>query len=98
MRKNKAMIFWFCLPALLSLVIMFVYPVCRTVVMSFFQVESVTASMSDWSFYGLGNYTKIFGSASFLTSISIRESSAGRQNQKIIALFFCMIFTLSFLI
>lgn len=63
------MIFWFCLPALLSLMLMFVYPVCRTVLMSFFQVESVTASMSDWSFYGLGNYTKIFGSASFLTSM-----------------------------
>ena len=63
MRKNKAMIFWFCLPALLALVIMFVYPVCRTVIMSFFQVESVTATTADWSFYGLGNYFKIFGSA-----------------------------------
>ena len=69
MRKNKAMIFWFCLPALLSLVLMFVYPVCRTVLMSFFQVESVTATMADWSFYGLGNYTKIFGSASFMISM-----------------------------
>ena len=47
MRKNKAMIFWFCLPALLSLIIMFVYPVCRTVIMSFFRVESVTAPVSD---------------------------------------------------
>ena len=69
MRKNKAMIFWFCLPALLSLVIMFVYPVCRTVIMSFFQVESVTATVSEWSFNGLGNYFKIFGSASFITSM-----------------------------
>ena len=69
MRKNKAMIFWFCLPALLSLVIMFVYPVCRTVVMSFFQVESVTATTADWSFNGLANYFKIFGSASFMTSM-----------------------------
>lgn len=69
MRKNKAMIFWFCLPALLSLVVMFVYPVCRTVIMSFFQVESVTATTADWSFYGFGNYSKIFGSASFLTSM-----------------------------
>ncbi len=69
MRKNKAMIFWFCLPAALTLLVMFVYPVCRTVLMSFFQVESVTATMADWSFYGLGNYTKIFGSASFLTSM-----------------------------
>ena len=70
MRKNKAMIFWVSLPAVLSLLIMFVYPVCRTVLMSFFQVESVTATMSDWSFYGLGNYLKIFKSASFLTSMS----------------------------
>ena len=69
MRKNKAMIFWFCLPALLSLMLMFVYPVCRTVLMSFFQVESVTATMGDWSFYGLGNYSKIFGSTSFITSM-----------------------------
>lgn len=69
MRKNKAMIFWFCLPALLSLLLMFVYPVCRTVLMSFFRVESVTATMADWSFFGLGNYTKIFGSTSFMTSM-----------------------------
>ncbi len=69
MKKNKAMIFWFCLPALLSLLIMFVYPVCRTVLMSFFQVESVTATTADWSFYGLGNYFKIFRSASFMISM-----------------------------
>ncbi len=69
MKKNKAMIFCFCLPAALTLLIMFVYPVLRTVLMSFFQVESVTATTADWSFYGLGNYTKIFHSASFLTSM-----------------------------
>ena len=63
------MIFLFSLPAVLSLLIMFVYPVCRTVLMSFFQVESVTATMADWSFFGLGNYLKIFKSASFLTSM-----------------------------
>ena len=69
MKKNRAMIFWFCLPALLSLVIMFVYPVCRTVLMSFFQVESLTAGVADWSFFGLGNYKKIFSSQSFLVSM-----------------------------
>ena len=69
MRKNKAMIFWFCLPAVLSLLIMFVYPVCRTVLMSFFAVESLTAPIADWDFFALGNYTKIFGSAAFLTSM-----------------------------
>jgi ABC-type sugar transport system permease subunit len=68
-KKNKAMIFWFSLPAVLSLLIMFVYPVFRTVLMSFFQVESVTATTADWTFYGLGNYLKIFKSASFLISM-----------------------------
>jgi multiple sugar transport system permease protein len=63
------MIFWFCLPAVLSLLIMFVYPVCRTVLMSFFQVESLTAGVADWSFFGLGNYKKIFSSQSFLVSM-----------------------------
>ena len=69
MRKNKAMIFWFCVPAVLSLLVMFVYPVCRTVLMSFFHVENLTAPMADWSFNGLDNYLKIFGSASFQTSM-----------------------------
>ena len=69
MKKNKAMIFWFSLPAVLSLLIRFVYPVFRTVLMSFFQVESVTATTADWTFYGLGNYLKIFKSASFLISM-----------------------------
>ena len=69
MRKNKSMIFWFCLPAVLSLLIMFVYPVCRTVLMSFFQVESLTAGVADWSFFGLGNYKKIFSSQSVLVSM-----------------------------
>ena len=63
------MIFWFSLPAVLSLLIMFVYPVCRTVLMSFFQVESLTAGVADWSFFGLGNYKKIFSSQSFLVSM-----------------------------
>ncbi len=69
MKKNKALIFCFMLPCVLSLLIMFVYPVCRTVLMSFFQVESLTVSTSEWTFYGLGNYEKIFGSNSFLLAM-----------------------------
>ena len=33
--------------------------------MSFFQIESVTAKASAWSFNGVANYIKIFGSAAF---------------------------------
>lgn len=69
MRKNKAMIVGFCLPAVLTLLIMFVYPVCRTVLMSFFQVESLTSGMGSWGFNGLDNYAKIFSSQAFRTSM-----------------------------
>ncbi len=65
MKKNKLMIFLFILPCVLSLLIMFVYPVCRTVIMSFFRVESLTATTDAWSFFGLGNYMKVFGSNGF---------------------------------
>ena len=70
MKKNKAMIAGFVLPCTLSLLIMYLYPVIRTIVMSFFAIDSVTASVSEWSFNGLGNYARIFGSATYLTSLS----------------------------
>ena len=65
MKKNKLMIFLFIMPAVLCLLFMFVYPVTRTVIMSFFRVESLTASTDTWSFYGLQNYVKIFNSTGF---------------------------------
>jgi len=65
MKKNKMMIFLFIMPAVLCLLFMFVYPVTRTVIMSFFRVESLTASTNTWSFYGLENYVKIFNSTGF---------------------------------
>ena len=65
MKKNKLMIFLFIMPAVLCLLLMFVYPVTRTVIMSFFRVESLTASTGTWSFYGLQNYVKIFNSTGF---------------------------------
>lgn len=65
MKKNKLMIFLFIMPAVLCLLFMFVYPVTRTVIMSFFRVESLTASTDTWSFNGLDNYIKIFNSTGF---------------------------------
>lgn len=69
MKKNKAMIFWFILPTVLCLLFMYVYPVVRTVIMSFFQVESLTASTDTWSFSGLANYVKIMGNSGFQISM-----------------------------
>ena len=70
MKKNKLMIFLFIMPAVLCLLFMFVYPVTRTVIMSFFRVESLTASTNTWSFYGLQNYVKIFNSTGFRQALT----------------------------
>lgn len=69
MRKNKTMIALFILPTILCLLLMYVYPVCRTVIMSFFKVESLTADSSTWSFYGLENYVKIMHNSGFISSM-----------------------------
>ena len=68
MKKNKTMIICFILPCLLTLFIMYLYPVARTLIMSFFRIESVTSDVSTWSFYGLGNYSRIFGSPTYRVS------------------------------
>ena len=69
MKKNKTMIICFILPCLLTLFIMYLYPVARTLIMSFFRIESVTSDVSTWSFYGLGNYSRIFGSPTYRVSM-----------------------------
>ena len=69
MRKNKRMIFWFILPAVLCLLLVYVYPVIRTVIMSFFRVESLTAGTGTWTFNGLDNYMKIMRSSGFQLSM-----------------------------
>ncbi|MBE6933997.1 MAG: sugar ABC transporter permease [Ruminococcaceae bacterium] len=65
MKKNKLLIFLFMLPCVLTLLVMYVYPVCRTVLMSLFRVESLTAGTSEWTFYGLSNYTTIISNNTF---------------------------------
>ena len=65
MKKKKTFIIPFVLPCALSLIIMYLYPVIRTVIMSFFGIESVTADLSEWTFNGFNNYIKIFNSPTF---------------------------------
>ncbi len=69
MKKNKTMIFLFIFPTIICLLLMYVYPVIRTVVMSFFKVESLTESTSEWTFNGLANYFKIMHNNGFLLSM-----------------------------
>ncbi len=69
MKKNRTLIFLFMAPTVICLLLMYVYPVIRTVIMSFFHVESLTGSTKDWSFNGLANYFKIMHNAGFITSM-----------------------------
>ena len=65
MKKNKTMIVAFITPAVISFCIMFLYPVLRTIFMSFYSVESVTASKDQWIAVGLENYLKIWNTGAF---------------------------------
>lgn len=70
MKKNKTMIVCFITPAIVTFVLMYLYPVIRTVLMSFFKVEKVTAGLDEWSFNGLDNYISLFSTEAFLISMS----------------------------
>ncbi len=65
MRKSRSMIVLFITPAVMSFLIMFLYPVIRTVIMSVFRVESVTADIGEWQFTGLQNYLSLIDSVTF---------------------------------
>ena len=69
MKKNKTLIFFFIAPTVICLLLMYVYPVLRTAVMSVFRVEDLTSNVSEWTFNGFANYVKIFHNASFITSL-----------------------------
>lgn len=67
--RNKSMLVLFLAPAVLLYLIVFLYPVVRTVIMSFCKVEGVTDPVSTWSFNGVQNYTKSFNDSLFRSSM-----------------------------
>lgn len=69
MKKNTGMIFTFLLPAVLIFLVVFAYPIFRTILMSFFKIESVTDTMGAWEFVGIENYKRLFTTDIFITSM-----------------------------
>ena len=69
MKKNKKMIVGFLAPAVIIFLIVFLYPIIRTIMMSMYKIESVTDTMEWWTFVGLGNYQKLFTTAIFKTAM-----------------------------
>lgn len=70
MKKNKKMIFCFLFPAVFTFCFMYIYPVFRTIFMSFYKVESVTGAFETWEFVGFGNYTELWNTPIFLTAMA----------------------------
>ncbi len=59
----------FLVPYVVLVVLIFLYPVVKTTIMSFCSAEGVLSPVSSWSFTGLGNYLKLFKTSLFTTSM-----------------------------
>lgn len=70
MKKNKGMIVAFLAPAVLFFVVIFVYPIIRTLLMSFFNIEGVTDGIGLWTFTGIDNYKTLMSTSLFRTAMA----------------------------
>ena len=62
------MIIAFAGPATLIFVATFIYPIIRTVVMSFFSIQEITDATDKWKFNGIGNYISLMETPLYRTS------------------------------
>lgn len=69
MKKDRLFIIKFLTPALVIFAVIFVYPLFRTIAMSFFNVENITGSVATWDFNGIGNYKRLLNTPLFVTSL-----------------------------
>lgn len=69
LKKNKAVLGIFLAPALLIFIMIFLYPIIRTLIMSFFYIDGVTAEANTWQFVGIENYLKLFNTTLFRESM-----------------------------
>jgi multiple sugar transport system permease protein len=95
LKKNKPVIVAFLTPAVICYVAVFLYPTLRTLVMTFFKVESVSDPVAKWVFTGFGNYIKLFTTPIFLQSLKNigRIWFAGGCGVMLLALLFAVILT-----
>lgn len=69
MKKNRGMIITFMAPAVIMFILVFLYPICRTVIMSVFKIEGITDSLSKWQFVGVDNFVKLANTDLFRQSM-----------------------------
>ncbi len=67
--RNRGMIIAFLAPALLFFSLIFLYPIFRTALMSFYNVENITSGMDAWTFVNFDNYAKLADTSLFRISM-----------------------------
>ena len=55
---------------MICFLVIFLYPLLKTVLMSFFQMPAISSPMSEWKFVGLDNYKGMFQNSVFLASLN----------------------------
>lgn len=95
MKLKKTTLLIFILPAVLMFSVIFVYPIIRTFLMSFFKIESITDGFAGWTFVGLDNYSKLINTSLFITSLwnLFRIWSIGGIAVMLLALLFAVVLT-----
>ena len=68
MKRDRSMIIAFAGPATLIFVATFIYPIIRTIVMSFFSIQEITDATDKWKFNGIGNYISLMETPLYRTS------------------------------
>lgn len=68
-RQYTVMKIIFLGPAVLTYVAVYLYPMLRTTIMSFFKVDMITDPVAKWTFNGLANYRTLFSSKLFVRSM-----------------------------
>ena len=63
------MLIAFVSPAAIFFILIFLYPILRTLLMSFFRIEGVTDGLAKWQFVGLSNYGKLLNTTLFRISM-----------------------------
>ena len=68
MKRNRSMIIAFALPGTLVFLVTLIYPIIRTVIMSFFSIQEITDSVDKWKFNGIGNYISLMRNSLYQAS------------------------------
>ena len=56
-------------PAVICFLVMFAYPLIRTLLMSLNRLPAISSSTSEWQFAGLDNYIGLFQNSVFVASL-----------------------------